>query len=60
MLFRSSRADVEIPDVKVEASGKKFRLSLPQGWLEQHPLTQRALEEEAVHWHAVGIKYLFA
>ncbi len=55
-----SRAEVEIPDVKVEANGKKFRLSLPQGWLEQHPLTQRALEEEAVRWQAVGIKYLFA
>jgi exopolyphosphatase/guanosine-5'-triphosphate,3'-diphosphate pyrophosphatase len=55
-----SRADVEMPDVKVETNGRKFRLSLPQGWLEQHPLTQRALEEEAVHWHAVGIKYLFA
>ncbi len=55
-----SRRDVEIPDIKVEANGKKFRLSLPQNWLELHPLTQRALEEEAVHWHAVGIKYLFA
>lgn len=55
-----SRAEVELPDVKVEANGKKFRLSLPEGWLEQHPLTRRALEEEAVHWHAIGIRYSFA
>jgi exopolyphosphatase/guanosine-5'-triphosphate,3'-diphosphate pyrophosphatase len=55
-----SRADSDVPDVKVDASGRRFRLALPEGWLEQHPLTQRALEEEAVHWHAVGIKYLFA
>ncbi|HEX7972075.1 MAG TPA: exopolyphosphatase [Thiobacillus sp.] len=55
-----SRAEPRLPDVKVEASGKRFRLTLPEGWLERRPLTQRALEEEAVHWHAVGMKYAFA
>ncbi len=55
-----SRADADVPDVKVDVSGRRIRLTLPGGWLEQHPLTQRALEEEAVHWHAVGIRYLFA
>jgi exopolyphosphatase/guanosine-5'-triphosphate,3'-diphosphate pyrophosphatase len=44
----------------VEANSKRFRLVLPEGWLERRPLTQRALEEEAVHWHAVGMKYAFA
>lgn len=53
-----SRADSEIADVKVEVEGKRIRLGLPAGWLENRPLTQRALEEEAVHWHAAGIKYL--
>ena len=46
--------------MKVEASSKRFRLTLPEGWLERRPLTQRALEEEAVYWNAVGIKYPFA
>ncbi len=55
-----SRSEPRLPDVKAEANGKRFRLILPVGWLENHPMTQRALEEEAVHWHAVGIKYLFA
>jgi exopolyphosphatase/guanosine-5'-triphosphate,3'-diphosphate pyrophosphatase len=55
-----NRADPSLPDVKVEANGKRFRLTLPEGWLDRRPLTQRALEEEAVHWHAVGIKYPFA
>jgi exopolyphosphatase/guanosine-5'-triphosphate,3'-diphosphate pyrophosphatase len=32
---------------------------VPPEWLTQRPLTQRALEEEAVHWHAVGMKYQF-
>ncbi len=55
-----SRAEPRLPDVKVEASGKRFRLTLPAGWLERRPLTRRALEEEAVHWQAVGMKYAFA
>jgi len=54
-----NRADPHLPNVKVEAGGKRIRLSLPEGWLEQRPLTQRALEEEAAHWHAVGLKYAF-
>ncbi len=55
-----SRAEPRLPDLKVEANGKRFRLTLPEGWLERRPLTRRALEEEAVHWHAVGLKYAFA
>jgi exopolyphosphatase/guanosine-5'-triphosphate,3'-diphosphate pyrophosphatase len=54
-----NRAEPSLPDVKVEASNKRFRLTLPEGWLESRPLTQRALEEEAVHWHAIGVKYAF-
>ncbi len=55
-----SRADADMPDVRVEVEGKRIRLSLPEGWFEHRPLTQRALEEEAVHWHATGTKYLIA
>jgi len=55
-----SRAEPRLPEVKVEASNKRFRLTLPEGWLARRPLTQRALEEEAVHWQAVGIKYAFS
>jgi len=55
-----SRAEPRLPDVKVEASSKRFRLALPEGWLAERPLTQRALEEEAVHWSAVGMKYAFS
>jgi len=55
-----NRAEPRLPDLKVEASGKRFRLTLPDGWLERRPLTRRALEDESVHWHAVGIRFLFA
>ncbi len=54
-----SRAEPRLPDVKVEFNGKRIRLTLPEGWLERRPLTQRALDEESVHWHAAGMKYVF-
>ena len=54
-----SRAEPRFSDMKVETNGKRYRLVLPARWLEDHPLTQRALEEEAAHWQAVGIKYAF-
>ncbi len=55
-----SRAEPRLPDLKVEVSSKRVRLTLPEGWLERRPLTQRALEEEAAYWGAVGMKYSFA
>ena len=54
-----SRADPRLPDVNVEASGKRLRLSLPEGRLERRLLTHRALEEEIGHWQAIGMKYTF-
>jgi exopolyphosphatase/guanosine-5'-triphosphate,3'-diphosphate pyrophosphatase len=55
-----SRSEPRLPAVRAETNGKRFRLTLPEGWLQRRPLTQRALEEEAVHWSAVGVKYSFA
>lgn len=55
-----SRDESNLPELKLEVGGKRIRLTLPEGWLAQRPLTQRALDEEAAHWHAVGIKYVFA
>jgi exopolyphosphatase/guanosine-5'-triphosphate,3'-diphosphate pyrophosphatase len=55
-----SRAEPRLPEVKAEADGRRFRLGLPEGWLQRRPLTQRALEEEAAHWGAVGCRYAFS
>jgi exopolyphosphatase/guanosine-5'-triphosphate,3'-diphosphate pyrophosphatase len=56
MLCRN-RAEPHLPELKVDVSGKRISLILPEGWLAQRPLTQRALEDESAHWQAVGIKY---
>ena len=55
-----SRAEPRLAEVGAEAGGKRFRLALPEAWLERRPLTQRALEDEAAHWNAVGMKYAFS
>ena len=55
-----SRAEPRLPEVKVESGARRYRLTLPEGWLESRPLTQRALQEEAAHWNAVGMKYVFS
>ncbi len=55
-----SRATPHLPGFTVQVGGKRFRLVLPEDWLEQHPLTRHALEEEAARWQAVGIRYLLA
>ena len=59
VIFCRNRAEPDLPGIQVEIGNKRFRLALPGGWLEDHPLTQRALEEDAAHWHAVGGKYTF-
>lgn len=55
-----SRTEPRLPEIRVEAGDKRFRLDLPAGWLERRPLTRHALEEEAVHWHAAGVRYVFS
>jgi exopolyphosphatase/guanosine-5'-triphosphate,3'-diphosphate pyrophosphatase len=55
-----NRAEPHLSGVKVDVSSKRYRLTLPEGWLEHRSLTQRALEDETVHWHAVGMKYTFS
>lgn len=59
VIFCRNRAEPDLPGIQVEIGNKRFRLALPGGWLEDHPLTQRALEEDAAHWHVVGGKYTF-
>jgi exopolyphosphatase/guanosine-5'-triphosphate,3'-diphosphate pyrophosphatase len=59
VLLCRSRSEPRLDGVQVEASGRRFRLQLPAGWLDRRPLTCRALEEEAGHWAAVGLKFPF-
>lgn len=55
-LFYLSRRDIELPALACKASRSGFQVSLPRGWLEEHPLTEAALEAETDEWRAVGVR----
>ena len=33
-----------------------FSLALPQAWLDENPLSADALDSEAGHWKAIGMR----
>jgi exopolyphosphatase/guanosine-5'-triphosphate,3'-diphosphate pyrophosphatase len=55
-LILRSRTDVKLPFLRVAADSGGFAIDLPQSWLEENPLSADALESEADHWKAVGMK----
>jgi exopolyphosphatase/guanosine-5'-triphosphate,3'-diphosphate pyrophosphatase len=59
VLLCRSRSEPRIEGMQIDVGSRRFRLQLPAGWLERRPLTCRALEEEAGHWAAVGLKFPF-
>jgi len=46
-LLHRGRSAGNKPMLLMEVDGKDIRLSLPEDWLETHPLTRMELEEEA-------------
>ena len=59
VLLHRSRADAPLPPFSLHADGKSLFLAFPQGWLEQHPLTQADLAQEAEFVREVKFKLLF-
>jgi len=55
-LILRSRTDARLPFLRVAADPGGFAIDLPQTWLEDNPLSADALESEADHWKAVGMK----
>jgi exopolyphosphatase / guanosine-5'-triphosphate,3'-diphosphate pyrophosphatase len=55
-LILRSRTDARLPFLRVAADAGGFDLDLPQSWLDENPLSADALEAEARHWKAVGMK----
>ncbi len=56
ILLHRSRADEELPPLRLQASGNQLTLELPRGWLEQHPLTRVDLEHERDSLKQIDIK----
>ena len=55
-LILRRRVDLKLPLLRVAADAAGFSLELAQAWLDENPLTAAALESEADHWKAVGMK----
>ena len=51
------RSDAEVPLLGVAADEAGFSLALPNAWLDEHPLTEDALQAEAGYWKAVGMRF---
>jgi exopolyphosphatase/guanosine-5'-triphosphate,3'-diphosphate pyrophosphatase len=58
LFHRSRSADVD-PPLKLAVDKKTVRLTLPEGWLTDHPLTQTDLEREQDYLKAAKIKLDF-
>jgi exopolyphosphatase / guanosine-5'-triphosphate,3'-diphosphate pyrophosphatase len=46
----------QLPDFSIAAREKSLALDFPKGWLEEHPLTARELENEKAVLGKVGLK----
>ena len=47
VVLNHSREAFEVPVPALKVDVEALSLSMPEGWLEAHPLTARDLEEEA-------------
>ncbi len=51
-----ARVDFDLPPIECRATDSGFQLVLPDGWLDDHPLTAAALEAESEEWRSVGMR----
>jgi exopolyphosphatase/guanosine-5'-triphosphate,3'-diphosphate pyrophosphatase len=50
------RAELQLPPLQARRQGRKFRLTLPPGWLARNPLTATALHDEIRQWERIGFE----
>lgn len=55
VLFRRARRPESLPQMRLAATTQRLRLALPAPWLEQHPLTEADLEQEAAPMAELGL-----
>ena len=55
-LILRSRTDARLPFLRVAADAGGFAIDLPQSWLDENALSSAALDTEAEHWKAVGMR----
>jgi len=53
-IFHRGRAKDGLPSIKLKVDGKKIKLSLPDKWIQTHPLTMADLETEQRYLGDIG------
>jgi exopolyphosphatase/guanosine-5'-triphosphate,3'-diphosphate pyrophosphatase len=56
-LLCRSRRDIALPGLVCKATKGGFQVALPRAWLEEHPLTEAALEAESDEWRSLGVRF---
>jgi len=54
VLLNRSRSSLELPDIEIAVGESSIRLSFPQGWLDDNPLTITDLDREKNYLGQVG------
>jgi len=57
-LLHRSRVDEKVPKLGVAGGERSLTLSLPERWLDSHPLTQTDLEQERSYLEAIDFKLI--
>lgn len=55
-LLHRSRVDERVPKLAIEGDEDSLRLSLPERWLQSHPLTETDLAQEKEHLAAIDFE----
>jgi len=55
VLLRRARRAEALPGIRIGATSRRLRVSLPATWLEQHPLTEADLEQERSPMTELGL-----
>ncbi|OGA50819.1 MAG: exopolyphosphatase [Betaproteobacteria bacterium RIFCSPLOWO2_12_FULL_63_13] len=55
-LFYLARSDITLPRIACRSTDSGFQLGVERGWLEEHPLTEAAIEAEADEWRSLGMR----
>lgn len=55
IIFASRRRDDLVPEIQMDARNEHLTVTLPEGWLEHHPLGKELIDQESqwqsyVHW----------
>jgi exopolyphosphatase/guanosine-5'-triphosphate,3'-diphosphate pyrophosphatase len=57
VLMCRRRADVKLPALSVSRHGDGFEVRLPKQWVDDNPLTDYSLVQEAAEWDKLGRRY---